>query len=202
MSIVTQSTWQAAAIPPFPVWRFSVGEYHQLIAAGVLEEDAAVELLEGWIVPKMARGSRHDASMSALHGAIGRQLSGWHVRVQSALTTSNSEPEPDLAIVEGEPLRYFDCHPTPGDAALVAEVSETSLAHDRDVKGRVFAAARIAVYWVVNLVDRRIEVYTLPVGSGGQTRYSQRDDFVAGQSVPLVVGGKTLTAIAVNDVLR
>lgn len=79
--------------------------------------------------------------------------------------------------------------------------SREVLAHDRDVKGRIYAAARIAVYWVVNLINRRIEVDTLPTGNGGQARYSQRDDYVAGQSVPLIVGGKTLQPIAVNAVL-
>src|SRR5260370_38754152 len=81
-------------IPPVPVRRFTVDEYHQMIQAGILGEDDNVELLEGWIVPKMPRNPAHDAVISWI---TNRQLTprlstGWFCRAQSATTTSDSEP--------------------------------------------------------------------------------------------------------------
>src|SRR5438552_3060212 len=93
-----------ATLPPVPVRRFSVDEYHRMIDTGVLAEDEPVELLEGWIIPKMPRDARHDATIELADDTLSNRLpSGWRVRVQSAVTTGDSEPEPDLAIVKGSP---------------------------------------------------------------------------------------------------
>src|SRR5438105_2876312 len=100
MSVLTQSP--DFQIPRLPVRRFTVAEYHQMIAAGILGEDDKVELLEGLIVPKMARKPPHDAVLGIADDVIRARLpSAWKVRIQSAITTADSEPEPDIAVVRG-----------------------------------------------------------------------------------------------------
>src|SRR4051812_6405445 len=90
------------AVPPMPVRRFSVAEYHRLIDLGILTEDNPVELLQGWIVPKMTRKPPHDGTIDLANGALLTcVIVGWFVRIQQAIATADSEPEPDLAVVRG-----------------------------------------------------------------------------------------------------
>src|SRR5882762_3647803 len=90
-------------MPPLPVRRFTVAVYHRMIDVGLLTEDEPVELLEGWIVPKMPRNPPHDGTIQRINKRLGRCLPpGWDLRVQSAVTTADSEPEPDLAVVRGD----------------------------------------------------------------------------------------------------
>ena len=105
-----------AIVPPLPVRRFTVEEYHQMIQAGVLGEDDDVELLEGWIVPKMARNPAHDAvvSMVMVDVLTPRLPKGWFCRGQSAITTADSEPEPDVAVVRGSTRDYLGPPSRPG----------------------------------------------------------------------------------------
>src|SRR5690348_361948 len=89
--------------PPFPVHRFSVEDYHRLCEVGLLDEDARVELIEGWIVPKVPHSPLHDAVVQATHELLACVLlpPAWSIRVQSAIVTTESEPEPDVAVVKG-----------------------------------------------------------------------------------------------------
>src|SRR2546423_11609672 len=117
--------------PPFPVHRFTVDEYHRIIQAGVLTEDNPVELLEGWIVPKMPHNPPHDATIELVEESLQSKLpAGWRIRVQLAITTDDSEPEPDLAVVRGAARSRLTSHPGPQDIALLVEVSDSSLSHD------------------------------------------------------------------------
>jgi Uma2 family endonuclease len=187
-------------MPPAPVRRFTVDEYHQMISAGILTEDDPVELLEGWITQKMPHNPRHDAVIGKTSRAFTRQLpSNWIVRVQCAITTADSEPEPDIAVVLGPDDRYFDHHPGPQEIGMPVEVADATVARDRGQKGRLYANSGIEPYWIVNLEDRRVEVYAVP--SGSPAAYQQRKDYHPGDSVPLIVGGQQIGSIAVNDFL-
>ena len=73
---------------------------------------------------------------------------------------SDSEPEPDLSVVPGNPMDYWDAHPA--TALLLVEVSDTTLEHDRRRKGSLYARANIQDYWIVNIIDRCVEVYREP----------------------------------------
>ena len=168
--------------------RFSVAEYHRLIELGVLTEDDNLELLEGYLVHKMTRNPPHDAAIQKGTKRWLRLLpAGWDLRVQSAITLAESEPEPDFAIVRGDETAYLTRHPTATDLGLVIEVSDSTLPGDRDDKGRIYARAGIACYWIVNLVDRQVEAYTSPSGPVPDPRYGQRADYRPGDSVPLVL---------------
>jgi Uma2 family endonuclease len=191
----------APAIPPFPLRRFTVAEYHKLAESGLLQSGAPLELLEGWIVPKMTRRPLHDGTLDLLDELLRRQLpEGWRLRVQAAITTSDSEPEPDFSVVRGRADTYLHRHPGPEDIVLVIEVAESSLAHDRTVKGRIYARAGIVVYWVVNLVDGIVEVYSDPSGPVSEPSYRQHRDYSIQEVIPLVINGNT-AHISVREVL-
>jgi hypothetical protein len=182
--------------------RFTVDEYHGMIQAGILTEDDPVELLEGWIVWKMPHNPLHDATVDIARELLqGRLPPDWRVRVQSAITLPDSEPEPDLTVVPGPASLYFHRHPGPGDIALLVEVADTSLNRDRNDKGNLYARANIIAYWIVNLVDRHIEVYSNPTGPDPNPVYRQRQDYRPGDNVPLVIDGKEIAQLPVTEFL-
>jgi Uma2 family endonuclease len=185
-----------------PLRRFSVAEYHRLIDAGVFRHDERFELLEGLIVVKMTRYPPHDGTISLVEEQLGLVLPrGWYCRIQSAVTTPDSEPEPDLAVVRGTRRSYLTRHPGAGDTALIVEVADASLADDRTLKARLYARAGFPVYWIVNLIDLQIEVYTDPLRSGRRSRYRGLQVYRTGDVVPVLVGGRTYGPVAVTDLL-
>src|SRR5436190_12259255 len=110
-----------------PVRRFTVDEYHRMIADGYFARDERIELLEGLIVQKMPRDPVHDAAVElALQLLQAHMPQGWRVGPQCAISTIDSEPEPDLAVVRGQPRDYLSHHPGPRDIAVLVEVSNTS----------------------------------------------------------------------------
>jgi Uma2 family endonuclease len=202
MSLSSRTDWDLDQRPPFPVRRFTVEEYHRLGEALLLTEDDQVELLEGWIVPKMHRNPRHDASLHrALDCLNGRLPAQWCVRIQTAVTTGDSEPEPDLAVVRRSADHYASSHPTPTDVAIVVEISDTSLRHDQTVKARIYARAGIACYWIVNLIDAQIEVFRRPRVGGVTAEYAEHFVYALSDSVPLAIDGASLSDIPVRSIL-
>jgi Uma2 family endonuclease len=184
-------------------YRFTVGQYHRMIEAGVLTENDRVELIEGQIVPKMTHNPPHDTSVDLTQSEITAVLpEGWRVRVQSAITIpgADSEPEPDVAVVRGPARRYRRSHPQSKDIALLIEVADATLRSDRTTKQQLYAGARIPVYWIVNLIDSCVEVYTLPRG-GRSPAYRQRQDYAANDAVPLVIEDREIARIPVRELL-
>src|SRR5262249_36954328 len=118
-----------------------------------------------------------------------------------AITTADSEPEPDIAIVSGTPRSHLNHHPVPTEIALVIEVADSSLTRDRQDKGRLFARAGIACYWIINLTDRQVQVYTDPTGRDPAAAYRQQQVYRVGDAVPLVVQGNEVARVAVVDLL-
>jgi Uma2 family endonuclease len=142
--------------------KFTLDEYHKLIELGVLMDGEPYELLEGNLVHKMSRGINHDRAVQLLNRRFVRMMpAGWDVRCQCATTLpTGSEPEPDFALVRGDENTYADHHPGPTEIGLLVEVSASSLLIDREDKGSIYARENIPVYWVVNVVDKVVEVYT------------------------------------------
>jgi Uma2 family endonuclease len=195
-----------AAIPLscnlYSLRRFTVDEYHQMIDAGILDETDRVELLEGYVVLKMPRNPPHDGTIQIVRRRLTVALpSGWDIRIQSAITLPDSEPEPDLAVVRGDERSYLSRHPGAADVGLAVEVADTSLQRDRDDKGRIYAQVGIPTYWIINLVAHQVEVYTQPSGPTGAPSYAQRQDFALGSSVALVLDGAVVASIPVADLL-
>jgi Uma2 family endonuclease len=152
--------------------RWNRREYDRLIELGILHEDEPIELLAGRLVVAEPKRPPHAVSTelvaSALRHAFGL---GWTVRTQAPIALDDvSEPEPDIAVVPGGPRDYRDAHPA--RPVLAVEIAESSLRLDRGLKHRLYAHAGLAEYWIVNLVDRVLEVYRGPVRRGRRGTYS------------------------------
>ncbi|MCE9561478.1 MAG: Uma2 family endonuclease [Planctomycetes bacterium] len=197
------------ASPPIPGFlsrstfhRLTVAQYHQMIENHILPEEEPVELIEGYLVTKMPRTPQHDYALTALGEELPRLLPRtFTIRGQCAATIQDSEPEPDFVIARGTRTLYQSRHPGPSDTALVIEVSASSLYYDRTDKARVYARAGIPVYWVVNVIDKVIEVFTQPSGPGDSPAYAQRDEYPVGTAVPVVLDGNTVGTIPVVEVM-
>jgi Uma2 family endonuclease len=173
-----------------------------MIQSGILAAGEPCELLDGWIVPKMTRSPLHDLALGLAEDEIERRLSSlWFRRSHSAVTTAGSEPEPDLAVIRGRRRDYDTHHPGPRETGLVVEIADSSLVQDRAVKGPLYASAGIPIYWIINLADRQVEVYTLPSGPAPTPGYRQRQDFLVGDSAPIVLDGTEIDRIPVSDLL-
>ncbi|MEG3901248.1 Uma2 family endonuclease [Microcoleus sp. B4-C5] len=191
-----------AAIPNDLILRLSIEQYHAIIKAGILTDDDSVELLEGWLVFKMPKNPPHRVTTRLVRTALENILPpGWYVDSQEPITLSNSEPEPDIVVVRGDTRQYLDRHPGAEDIALIIEVSDTTLQRDRTVKKRIYARAGIAIYWIVNLVEGLVEVYSQPLVEVEQPDYSQRLDFGRSAVIPIIIEGIEIGAIAVNSLL-
>ena len=180
----------------------TVDQYHELINIGHLGEKDNLELIEGYLVQKMSRNPPHDGTIDLVRAALlGLIPPGWWMRVQQGATLPDSEPEPDVAVVRGNARSYLTRHPGPADFGMVIEVSDSSLAFDREDKARIYARAGLPVYWIVNLVDRQIEVYEQPSGPTSDPTYGSNHVYKPGDSVLLVLDGNTLGTIPVSDLL-
>jgi Uma2 family endonuclease len=198
MSISTGTTW-GADFPPAPLRRFTVDEYHRMIDTGVFGPDDRVELLNGWIVTMSPHSPPHDTSIHLTQSEIAQKLpNDWIARVQSSITLSDSEPEPDVAIVRGSVRQYSKRHPaSPTDIGLLVEVSESSLRLDRTIKRATYAREAIAVYWIVNIPESRIEVYWDPSPEG----YRQHRVYGPDEMVPLVLDGREVATVPARELL-
>jgi Uma2 family endonuclease len=182
--------------------RFSVARYQRMIETGILTPEDRVELLENYVVLKMPHNPRHDGTLDLVKAAIpARTPSGWLPRVQQTVVLPDSQPEPDFALVRGTPRTYLTRHPGPSDMGMVVEVADSSLLRDQRDKTRIYARAGIPCYWIVNLVDRRIEVFTQPSGATAVPAYASFQLYQPGDSVPLVLDGNTVGTIPADELL-
>jgi Uma2 family endonuclease len=191
-----------SAIPSMPIMRLSVEQYHKMMETGILWSGDPVELLEGWLVIKMSKNPPHVYSTSRLRDVLSDLVpAGWFVNSQDPITTMESEPEPDASIIRGDRRDYLIGHPTPKEVALIAEVADSSLAYDRGIKKRIFARAAIPVYWIVNLEDRCVEVYTDPTGPADEPDFRHREVFGEVECAPVVLDGREIGKVEVKVLL-
>ncbi len=155
----------ATALPiprsePLPrLW--TKAEYYHMAELGWFQGQKA-ELLEGEVVVTSPQGPLHYWCLQRVARVLAVHLPAqWTVRMQGPLDLGlQTEPEPDVAVVPARPDDYASAHPQ--TAGLIVEVSDTTLVSDRTRKGSLYARAAIADYWIVNLVDGRLEVYRNP----------------------------------------
>ena len=209
MTAVATAPPSAAPAPaptkePPRMHRFTVEQYHEMIRAGILGRRDRVELLEGLVVEKMPSSPLHSATTGLSALAIQSRLPLFgvecYVRWEQPMTTSTSEPEPDLMLVRGTPRDYLGRHPGPADLLLLIEVANSSLADDRTRKARLYARAGVPDYWILVVAegqDRRVEVRTRPTAAG----YQQTDVYRRGESIPLATPAGGTVSIPVDELL-
>jgi Uma2 family endonuclease len=184
-----------------PLYRLSVEQYEKMVEAGVLKSGERVELIDGLLLQKMTQHPPHATSVEATTEALRAVLlEGWVVRDRKPIRLATSEPEPDVTVARGPRRLYEERHPRPADIAALVEVADSSLDEDRSDKNAMYARARIAVYWIVNLVHAQVEVYTDP-RAGRNPGYRLRHDYRIGEDVPVVVDGREVGRIPVRDLL-
>jgi Uma2 family endonuclease len=182
--------------------RFSVARYQRMIETGILTPEDKVELLENFVVLKMPRNPRHDGTIELGTEILGKVVpSGWRLRVQLTVVLGDSQPEPDFTLVRGSARTYSQRHPESKDVGLIIEVAEASLLRDQRDKARIYARAAIPCYWIINLVDERIEVYTQPSGPVAVPAYGAFQTYQPGDSIPLILDGATAATLPVADML-
>jgi Uma2 family endonuclease len=166
---------------------------------GELLNEPKVELIDGLMVAKTVKNPPHTVACGLTQAAInGLVPTGWHTRMGDPVRiTRQDEPEPDVVVALGARRDYSTKHPGPKDVAIVVEVADTTLAKDR-LRAAVYGGrGGIPVYWIVNLTDRQVEVYTRPRAKG----YTSCAIYKPGSQLPVFVDGVTVGHIAVDDLL-
>lgn len=186
--------------------RITVEEYHRLIDSGILGPDPRVELLEGVIVEKMTEKTAHVQGTDLLDDFLHRHLPGgcgYFASMGNPLTIEDrdGEPEPDGMVVRGEIRDFTNRRRTPADAALVAEISDTSYNYDRYDKWTTYAASRVPVYWIVDLNHRKLEIHTEPTGDAKTARYARSRIYGPDDEAALVLDGREIARFLVREIL-
>lgn len=174
--------------------RWNREEYVRLAEAGYFGEHR-VELIDGVIYDMTPQDSSHATGVRKGQSALQTVFAtGFDVRPQLPLALgADSMPEPDIAMVLGEPDDYVDAHPT--HAVLILEVADSSELHDRKRKASLYARAGIPEYWISNLVRGHLEVHRDPEGGVYRThQIHERGERIA----PLA---RPESAVAVDDLL-
>ena len=178
--------------------RFTVADLYRMTEAGLFGDNPRVELIRGEIIDMPAIGTPHFVMVNRLTRMLVQAVGvRGIVSVQNPLRLDDSsEPEPDIVVFKPRDDEYESGHPLPGDALLVIEVADTSLAYDRTVKAPLYAESGIADYWIVNLQNRTVEIHCSPAdGCYGDVRTARP----GGTLDMLLLPGVALSAA---DVLR
>ena len=180
----------AAAVPPIERYRLTSAIFHEMVDKGILNEDDRLELIEGELVTMSPIGPEHMGVANQIAQILIRQLEQRAiVSIQGPIALDEfSEPQPDLALLVQRDDFYKHSLPRPADVALVIEVADSSLAYDRAIKMPLYARAGVPEAWIVNLIDRWIEVYRGPSTAGYTTLLK-------------ILSGKSIAPQAFDDVV-
>jgi Uma2 family endonuclease len=187
-------------IPP-SLYRMTLEQYESLIASGFFTERDDVHLIDGYVVNRMAESPVHGTVCEAIRMAMGAILlavAGWHPRSEKGvrIPSQTSIPRPDLAVVRGDWRDYVTHYPDAAAVALIAEVSVSSLDKDRALAD-IYGKAGIPVYWIIDVDDGQVEVYSNP----GPNGYQSHEVLAPGHVLSVVVDGVKVGEIAVADIL-
>jgi Uma2 family endonuclease len=185
----------ATTLPPQDLRLITTAEYHQMAAVGILTADEQVELIAGQIIQKMPKGPAHSALCKRLEKLMERLLGEEIlVRLQDPIQLDDySEPEPDIAVVHPQADFYADHHPNPAEVYLIIEVADTTISRDLGPKAKLYAAAGIPDYWVLDVTAQQVHVFREPQAAG----YQRQLILGLQQSVsPLAFPGCTVTVAA------
>ncbi|PSB03191.1 Uma2 family endonuclease [Merismopedia glauca] len=166
-------------------YKWTIDRYHQAIAAGVFD-DQPVELLKGELVIMSPEGEPH-AYFSDRLAKLLQRLLGERVQIREGkpiALPNDSEPEPDIAVVQPLDAVYLEHHPYPENIFWLIEYSHTTLNKDLGVKKDTYAQGGIPEYWVVNLQDSQLTVFRDLTDEGYQTESILSSGAIAPLSFP------------------
>ncbi len=182
----------------YPPYRMSIEKYEQLVASGVFTKHDKLQLINGRLVAKVTKKPPHAVANDRCRNALSRSMPpGWSIRTENPVRLPpGSEPEPDQCVVRGELTDYVKQHPGAVDVGLLVEIADASLDDDPKM-ALIYSVSGIQVYWIVNLVERQIEVSTSPTPRG----YDVTQVYKAHEKVPIVLDGIVVGYVAAADIL-
>ncbi|MBK8022338.1 MAG: Uma2 family endonuclease [Chloroflexi bacterium] len=179
------------------MFRLSLERYEAMMSASVLTESDHVELIRGHLVKKEGKDQAHILAMGLLVDWLYSIVpQGWFVSTENPVVIADSMPEPDVILVRGQRRDFGNRRFTPDTLELVVEVSDSSLEIDRNVKLSLYAEAGIPLYWIVNLRDHRVEVYTQPQRDTKPAYYAALQIYGPAVRLPLTLDGAEIATIA------
>ncbi len=177
--------------------RFRVDEFRRMTEAGILPEESGWEIIDGFLIDKMTIGSKHASVVRRLEKFFERNFGDKTiVSGQNPIHLDEyNEPEPDVALLKPRADFYAESHPKPADVLLLVEVSDSTVEYDREIKKRLYAEAEITEFWLVDLKNDTIEVYSQPKNGS----YYSAQTLEAGETVKSTAI-ENLT-LSINEVL-
>jgi Uma2 family endonuclease len=186
-------------------YRLTAAEYFRMVEHDIIPPDRRVGLWEGQLYEKMAKKLPHSVSFGLVVSVLTRSLpEGWCLWPENPILVNDfTAPLPDATVVRGTLRDYLrrGSNPAAADIGLVVELADSSLKKDLTQSLQTYARAGLPVYWVVNLVQNRIEVYSQPRVEGETARYTVAETFEVGKDVPLVLDGREHARIPARDLL-
>jgi Uma2 family endonuclease len=186
---------------PSSLYRVTLGQYEAMVDSGIFTGRERVHLINGFLVAKMTQNDPRATADELCGEALARVIPrGWHVRAGKPIRIPSpgrdSKPEPDRSVARGQVRDYSRRSPGPADVALVVEVSDTSLSDDRN-QAEIYGRAGIPFYWIINLIDGQVEVYSNPGPSG----YQALEVLAPGHVLTVIIDGVAVGEIPVADLL-
>jgi Uma2 family endonuclease len=184
-------------------YRLTVRQFEKMIIGGIFRDEDRVELLAGLLIKKMTTYDPHDFAVDQLGDNLGRILPGdWITRQEKSVVLGRYwRPQPDITVARGPRTRYRSKAPSVADLGMLMEVADSTYAKDRGLKWGKYADCRVSVYWIVNIRERRIEVYSSPSGRGKAAHYRERKDYGPDEEVPVVIQGQEVGRIKVSEIV-
>ena len=200
-TVLEQSSADTPSSPVEMPYLFNVDEFYRMIDLDFFPDEARVGLWEGRVYEEMGKKQAHSLSWSKLNTAlVPRVPPGWCLWAECSITISDDKaPLPDMVILRGAADDYHDRRADARDIGLIIELADSSLKIDTGAKLVAYARAGIAVYWVFNLKNNTIHVYSDPVPSEG--RYASTTTIGREGSVPFVLDGVQVAMLAASDLL-
>jgi Uma2 family endonuclease len=184
------------------LYRFTAQQVLKILAHGIIPDGDRIELWDGMIY-RMTKGPGHNYVVNVTAAALRAVIPiGFHVTEEkSGRFGQHSLPEPDVAVVRGSFQDYKHRQPELAVLPLVVEVCEHTARADHGPKLRRYAGVGIPVYWIINVLDRTVEVFTQPSGARGAARYDEKTVARDGETFPVVVDGREIGRFSVADLL-
>jgi Uma2 family endonuclease len=186
---------------PSSLYRLTLEQYEAMADAGIIAGRERVHLINGFLVARMTESPPYSTADLLCGAELGRVIPhGWFVRARKPIRIPrpgrDSKPEPAQSVVRGAIRDYSRRDPGPADVALVVEVSDSSLDDDRKLS-ELYGRAGIPFYWIINLVDGQVEVYSNPGPAGYQTL----EVLAPGHLLTVIIDGVEVGKIPVADIL-
>jgi len=164
-----------ALVPPY---RVTPERFDALIESGHFAPESKIELIDGWVIEKPMKNAPHEITSNKVNRWLHRVLpDGWFVSIEKSFDAQSNLVIPDAMLVRGDPGDYQNRRPSAHDVGLIIEIADSSLAYDQGIKTGLYLNAGVQRYWISNIQERVIEVYTLVIDGAEFGRLTVADLF-------------------------